>query len=133
MVGSRVGSPAPVWSPWAGVLKFVRCEADEPGLDANLLREGKLEVRPRKGGEKIKLYRLRPSRNLKHLFQAVGVPSFERSKLPLVWLNDRLVYAAGLGTDVRMYADPVLSPERVRLVWVPDKPLLALGPAEDDL
>ena len=103
------------------------------GLDANLLREGKLEVRPRKGGEKIKLYRLRPSRNLKHLFQAVGVPSFERSKLPLVWLNDRLVYAAGLGTDVRMYADPVLSPERVRLVWVPDKPLLALGPAEDDL
>ena len=90
-------------------------------------------MRPRRGGEKIKLYRLRPSRNLKHLFQSVGVPSFERSKLPLIWINDRLVFAAGLGTDVRMYADPVLCRERVRLVWVPDKPLLALGPADDDL
>ena len=127
------GEECVVLAPWSGILKFVRCQGDEPGLDANLLREGKIEVRPRRGGEKIKLYRLRPSRNLKHLFQSVGVPSFERSKLPLIWINDRLVFAAGLGTDVRMYADPVLCPERVRLVWVPDKPLLALGPADDDL
>lgn len=110
---------------WAGVLRFVPCTADEPGLDARVLRSGRLELRSRKGGEKIKLYRLRPSRNLKHLFQAAGVPAFERGKLPLVWLDDRLVYAAGLGTDVRMLADPALAPERVRLVWVPDKPLLA--------
>ena len=115
---------------WSGVLRFERCTEDEDGLDAEQLRTGNLEVRARKGGEKIKLYRLRPSRNLKHLFQAAGVPSFERSKLPLVWLNNRLVHAAGLGTDVRLFADRVLCPERVRLVWEPDKPLLAL--AADD-
>ena len=56
----------------------------------------------------------------------MGVPSFERSKLPLLWLDDTLVYAAGLGTDVRLYADPDLVAERVKIEWVPDKPLLAL-------
>ena len=111
---------------WRGVLKFTPCTGDEEGIDASRLREGRLEIRVRKGGEKIKLYRLRPSKNLKHLFQAAGVPSFERSKLPLLWLDDTLVYAAGLGTDVRLYADPDLVAERVKLEWVPDKPLLAL-------
>ena len=111
---------------WGGVLRFEPCRDEEEGLDAEALRAGKLEIRARKGGEKIKLYRLRPSRNLKHLFQSAGVPSFERGKLPLVWLDDRLVHAAGLGTDVRMFADPVLHPQRVRLIWVPDRPLLTL-------
>lgn len=116
---------------WSGVLRFIACKDDEEGLDASMLQEGKLEMRARKGGEKIKLYRLRPSKNLKHLFQAAGVPSFERSKLPLIWLNGRLIHAAGLGTDVRMFADPVLCPRRVRLVWVPDKPLLTLNLTEE--
>lgn len=117
---------------WGGVLRFESCRGDEPGFDANLLKEGKLELRSRKGGEKIKLYRLRPSRNLKHLFQAAGVPAFERGKLPLVWLNDRLIYAAGLGAEVRSLADPILTPNRVRLVWVPDKPLLTLAMPETE-
>ena len=110
---------------WGGVLRFEPCSPDEDGIDARRLREGKLEVRPRRGGEKIKLHRLRPSRNLKHLYQAAKIASFERSRLPLVWLDDELIFAAGLGCDVREYADKALVPERVRLVWVPDQPLLS--------
>ena len=60
------------------------------------------------------------------------MPAFERGKLPLVWLNDRLIYAAGLGAEVRSLADPILTPNRVRLVWVPDKPLLTLAMPETE-
>ena len=42
-----------------------------------------------------------------------------------MWLDDSLIFAAGLGCDVREYADRVLVPERVRLVWVPDAPLIS--------
>ena len=108
---------------WGGVLRFERCAPGEPGFDAQKLRDGKLEVRMRHGAEKIKLYPLRPSRNLKHHYQAAKIPAFERPNLPLIWLNGNLVFAAGLGPDVRYFADVDLVPERIRLVWLPDKPL----------
>ena len=111
---------------WGGVLKFVPCAPDEDGFDAGKVRAGLLQVKARKGGEKIKLYRLRPSRNLKHLYQAANIPSFERSALPLVWLDGELIFAAGLGAEVRALADKDLVPERIKLVWVPDKPLFGL-------
>lgn len=119
------GEPEISLGLWGGILRFEPCTGDEDGIDAKRLREGRLEVRPRKGGEKIKLHRLRPSKNLKHLYQAAKIPAFERQRLPLVWLDDSLIFAAGLGCDVREYADRVLVPERVRLVWVPDAPLIA--------
>lgn len=77
-------------------------------------------------GEKLKLWALRPSRNLKHLYQALKIPSFERGALPLLWLGGRLIFAAGLGGDVRYIADPELIRERIKLEWVPDKPLLGV-------
>ncbi len=111
---------------WNGILKFVPCAEGEDGFDAAALESGRLEVRARKGGEKIKIHRLRPSRNLKHLYQQFKVPAFERGSLPLVWLNGELIYAAGLGAEVRALADRDLVKNRVRLEWVPDTPLLAL-------
>ncbi len=119
------GEPELSLGLWGGVLRFEPCDANEDGIDGRRLREGRLEVRPRKGGEKIKLHRLRPSRNLKQLYQAAKIPAFERSRLPLVWLDGSLIFAAGLGADVRKFADRELVAERVRLVWVPDEPLIA--------
>lgn len=109
---------------WGGTLAFLPCGPDEDGFDAEELRTGKLEVRSRKGGEKLKLWPLRPSRNLKHLFQQLKVPSFDRTDLPLIWLNGQLIYVAGLGGDCRFYPDRVLHPQRIKLVWCPDKPLI---------
>ncbi len=111
---------------WGGELRFHKCAPDEEGISAERLKSGKLEVRPRKGGEKLKLHRLRPSKNLKHIFQAQGVASFDRSRLPCVWLDNELVFVAGLGTDVREHADKDLVLERIRLEWVPDKPLISI-------
>ena len=94
------------------------------GFDADILKKGPLRLRARRGGEKIKLYALRPSRNLKLQYQAAKIPPFERIKLPLVWLNDTLIFAAGLGSDIRYFAETDLIHNRVRLVWAPHKNLL---------
>ena len=111
---------------WGGVLRFESCSATEDGFDAQLLRSSPLFVKARKGGEKIKLHPLRPSRNLKYLYQAANIAAFERVSLPLVWFGNRVIFAAGLGSDVRCMADKDLVHERVRLVWVPDKPLISV-------
>jgi len=108
---------------WGGVLRFEPCHALEDGFDAALLRAGPLYVRPRKGGEKIKIHPFRPSRHLKHLYQEADIASFDRDALPLVWLGEELIYAAGLGSEVRLFADQDLVSDRVKLTWVPDKAL----------
>lgn len=46
---------------WGGVLRFIPCEEGEAGFDAQKLKEGPLFVRSRRGGEKLKLWALRPS------------------------------------------------------------------------
>ena len=109
---------------WQGELHFQICKANEDGFDAEFLRSGKIFVRSRRGGEKLKLHPLRPSRNLKHLYQEAQIPAFEREKLPLVWLDKELIYAAGLGSEIRLLADADLIHNRIRLVWIPNKTLL---------
>ena len=118
------GEDALSFPAWGGSLHFVPCKEGEEGFDAELLMKGKLQLRARRGGEKIKLYALRPSRNLKHLYQAAEIPPFERVKLPLLWLDNTLIFAAGLGCDIRHFAETDLIHNRVRPVWVPDKNLL---------
>ena len=91
---SEIAIPA-----WQGRLVFET--ADGPGLDRVQLLQGPLRLRPRSGGERLKLDPKRPSRTLKNLFQESDVPARERVWLPLLYLGDELVFAAGLGMDVR--------------------------------
>jgi tRNA(Ile)-lysidine synthase len=91
---SEIAIPA-----WQGRLVFDM--AVGPGLDRAQLLQGPLRLRPRSGGERLKLDPKRPSRTLKNLFQESDVPARERVWLPLLYLGDELVFAAGLGMDVR--------------------------------
>lgn len=91
---SEIAIPA-----WQGRLVFDT--AVGPGLDRAQLLQGPLLLRPRSGGERLKLDPKRPSRTLKNLFQESDVPARERAWLPLLYLGDELVFAAGLGMDVR--------------------------------
>ena len=109
---------------WGGVLHFEICKEGEEGFDAEFLKNTPLQICKRKGGEKIKLQPLRPSRNLKYLYQESDIPPFERERLPLVWVGKNLIYAAGLGSEVRLLADADLIQNRIKLVWIPDKSLL---------
>jgi tRNA(Ile)-lysidine synthase len=103
---SEIAIPA-----WQGRLVFET--AVGPGLDRAQLFQGPLRLRPRGGGERLKLDANRPSRTLKNLFQESDVPARERLWLPLLYLGDELIFAAGLGMDVRAGR----TSEGVRLRW----------------
>lgn len=99
---------------WRGTLLFET--ADGAGICPRRLRQERLCLRPRQGGERLKPEPKRPSRSLKNLFQEAAVPAQCRSWLPLVYLGGQLAFAAGLGMDARV-AD---SKGGVRLGWRPD-------------
>jgi tRNA(Ile)-lysidine synthase len=103
---SEIAIPA-----WQGRLVFD--SAPGPGLDRAQLLQGPLRLRPRGGGERLKLDSNRPSRTLKNLFQESEVPVRERLWLPLLYLGDELIFAAGLGMDVRAGR----TSEGVRVRW----------------
>jgi len=104
---------------WGGALRFE--PARDEGFDPDWLRAAPLEVRARGGGERFKPHPARPSKTLKRLFQDAGIAEFERGALPLVWREDRLIFVAGLGPDVRLIdADG----PRVALAWQPGADLI---------
>ncbi len=89
---SEIALPA-----WQGKIKFE--ESKEGGVDPAALRAGPLSVRPRSGSEKLKPDTARPTRTLKNLFQESQVPAQDRIWLPLLYLGEELIFAAGLGID----------------------------------
>ena len=63
-----------------------------------------LQVRVRKGGERLQPDARRPRRTLKNLFQEAGVPPWERDRLPLLVSGEDVVWVPGLGVDARYQA-----------------------------
>jgi tRNA(Ile)-lysidine synthase len=98
---------------WAGVLYFE--PSQERGLSIERLRQGHLTLRRRSGGERMQLVSHAPSRTLKNLYQEAGIATTQRSALPLLYCDDKLVFAAGLGMNLRQCED---TSEGVRLRWV---------------
>jgi tRNA(Ile)-lysidine synthase len=68
------------------------------------------QIRLRSGGERLQLHPRRPRRTLKNLFQEAGIPAWSRERLPLLYCGSELVWAPGLGVDVR-YRGRGLRPE----------------------
>ena len=73
-----------------------------------------LVLRARRGRERLQLNQDGPSRSLKNVFQEHGVPNWQRARLPLAYLGDRLLWVAGIGFDTRMARR---SGERLGLRW----------------
>ncbi len=102
--------------PWRGERRVaipelggeLRFTAGEGIASQHLKKE--FEVKLRGGGERLQLHPRRPRRTLKNLFQEAGVPSWARARLPLLYCGNVLVWAPGLGVDVR-YRGPGLVPE----------------------
>jgi len=87
-----------------GVLKFKPEEGR--GLSLAKLRAGRVTVRLRQGGERLRLDARRPRRTLKNLFQERGVPPWRRDRLPLVYCGDELVSVPGIGDACEFRAAP---------------------------
>jgi tRNA(Ile)-lysidine synthase len=91
---SRLALPA-----LGGELRFRKVRGQ--GIDRGLLEAGQFQVRLRSGGERLQPDARRPRRTLKNLFQEAGVPPWERERLPLLYRGEELVWAPGLGVDVK--------------------------------
>jgi tRNA(Ile)-lysidine synthase len=94
-----------------GELRFTAGE----GVASEHLKKGPFQVRLRSGGERLQVHPRRPRRTLKNLFQEAGVPSWARERMPLLFCGEDLVWAPGLGVDVR-YQGRGLVPE-----WILEK------------
>jgi tRNA(Ile)-lysidine synthase len=79
-----------------GRIKF---EPSETGVDPNWLRLQSLSMRLRNGGERIRLGKNRPSRDIKHQFQYLKIPFWRRNVLPFVYAGGTLFFVAEVGID----------------------------------
>lgn len=118
---------------WNGSLAVIPCRPGEPGVSVRRLREGALEVRERRGAEKMKLWRNRPSKYLKDLFAEAGVPAFERADLPLVWLDGELIFAGALGMNIRCCDEAGGDDMLVRFEFRPQASLLGVAAERPNL
>ncbi len=75
-----------------------------------------LQVRPRRGGERIRLLADGPNRELKHVLQELGLPPWHRARLPLVWRGETLLAAGDVACDHALRASGA------RLRWLPRAP-----------
>jgi tRNA(Ile)-lysidine synthase len=67
----------------------------------------------RAGGERLQPHGDRPRRSLKNLFQEARIPPWQRERLPLLFCEGDLVWAAGIGIDCAYRSDgsePALHP-----------------------
>ncbi len=96
---------------YGGVLHF---EPAEHGLAPDWLREQKLVIEFRKGGERLKLAENRPTRGIKYHYQALNIPAWERGRLPVVHVPGQLLFAAGIGMDSNKLTTGT---DRIRLRW----------------
>jgi len=87
---------------YGGVLHFDQAET---GVDAAWLRQQSLRLQYRTGGGRLKLAANRSTRSLKEHYQALGVPAWERQHLPLVYVGETLLFAAGIGQACQFPSD----------------------------
>jgi tRNA(Ile)-lysidine synthase len=70
------------------------------------LSPGKVSIRSRQGGERLRPDNGRPRRTLKNLLREAGVPAWLRDSLPLVYVDEDLVWAANIGADSDFLVKP---------------------------
>jgi len=66
----------------------------------------KLRIKNREGGEKFKPELGRPSRTLKSVLQSIEMPPWLREQLPLIFMDETLVYIPNLGAAAELQAKP---------------------------
>jgi tRNA(Ile)-lysidine synthase len=96
----------------------VHFDREAQGIDSDWLMAQELVIRSRSGGEKLKLAPNRPTRSLKHHYQALNVPAWEREHLPIMLAAGQLLFAAGIGLN--WHELPAGGANSVTLRWVQD-------------
>jgi tRNA(Ile)-lysidine synthase len=87
-----------------GAIIFSPCTG--AGLPSDALQSSPVSVRLRQGGERLRLAANRPPQTLKNLLQAGGIPPWERGRLPLLYIGERLAWVPSVGMDAAFQAGP---------------------------
>jgi len=80
--------------------------AQGSGISQQKLSQGRVMLRLRQGGEKLRISAKRPRRLLKHLLQEAGIPAWQRAMLPLLYCDAQLVAVPGVGIACEFQALP---------------------------
>lgn len=96
------GEPAVDWA--GGRVSLV--PAVGQGIAAAALAGAHCELRRRRGGERLRPRPDGPGRSLKNLFQEAAVPPWYRPLLPLLWVDGRLAWVAGVGVAAEFRCPP---------------------------
>jgi tRNA(Ile)-lysidine synthase len=96
---------ASLWVPAAGVSVQMEVVIGA-GLKRDALAAGEVTLGVRQGGERLRLHAGGPHRSLKNLLQEHAIPPWQRDRLPLLWCDGRLAWAAGIGLDADLLASP---------------------------
>lgn len=102
---------------FSGTLFLETVSADRAGIDRGWLIGQQLEMRPRRGGERLKLAANRPHRDMKSHYQSFGIPYWQRERLPFVFAGKDLLFAAGVGMHGAFLA---VDGDRIALRWEAD-------------
>ena len=70
-------------------LGTIHCENISVKLSSEL--KNKITIRFRSGAERVKLKNRKGSHTLKNLFQEIGIPSWQRNLIPLIYYEDDLI------------------------------------------
>jgi tRNA(Ile)-lysidine synthase len=100
----RIWRGEPEVSLPAGVLAFEHARG--VGIAAAMLERTQVTLRPRRGGERIRLAANRPTHAVKKLLQEAHMPPWERENLPLIWSDDELAAVPGIGVALAFQAAP---------------------------
>ncbi|WP_305908564.1 tRNA lysidine(34) synthetase TilS [Methylomarinum sp. Ch1-1] len=74
----------------------LRIAPSSSGIPVGLWRQAKVTIKPREGGEMLKLIGRKGRHALKKLYQEAAVPPWQREQRPLIYLDGQLAAVAGL-------------------------------------
>jgi tRNA(Ile)-lysidine synthase len=76
------------------------------GIHLKFLKNQKLKIRNRQGGEFFKPDSKRPTKKIKQLLQESDLPPWERENLPLIFVGDDLAFVPNFGIDMKFQTKP---------------------------
>ena len=85
--------------------RTLSCESSSKGISRERWQAATVEVRFRRGGEKIRLPGREGHHSLKNLFQEAGIPPWERDVMPFIYLNDTLAAVGDLWISAAFYSE----------------------------
>ena len=76
------------------------------GIHLKFLRDQKLKIKNRQGGEFFKPDSKKPTKKIKQLLQESDLPPWERDFLPLIFIGDHLAFVPNFGIDMKFQTKP---------------------------